>query len=350
MNTNDNVTPLAAVAESVPRKAILLCLLGVLGFSLSLPASKLASPLGGVFVGAGRAVVAGVLSWVLLVHLRVPKPTPALRRRLWVVSAGVVFGFPILSTIAIRSVPAFHAVVVVGVAPICTAIAVTLRRRRHPGTLFWATALVGAAVVCVYGWYAGGGFAAADLLLLLGAALAGMGYAEGADLAREWGGVRVIALALVQSLPLTALLTATTVVVHGFPVVAPVAWVGFAYVSVVSMFVAFMAWYAGLASGDTARLSQLQLVQPVLGVGWSALLLGESFGPLTLVTAVIVIACAVVLSRNPAHEPLALGSSDGEDTTRDGFRGAASVRSQRGDAVRYSMGSPCMRRKESLSQ
>ena len=47
----------------------------------------------------------------------------------------------------------------------------------------------------------------------------------------------------------------------------PTAWLGFAYVSVVSMFLGFFAWYAGLARGGVARVGQIQLAQPVLTLG-----------------------------------------------------------------------------------
>ncbi len=41
------------------------------------------------------------------------------------------------------------------------------------------------------------------------------------------------------------------------------------------MFLAFFAWYRGLALGGIARIGQVQLAQPVLTLVWAALLLGE---------------------------------------------------------------------------
>ena len=46
----------------------------------------------------------------------------------------------------------------------------------------------------------------------------------------------------------------------------------------ISMFLAFFAWYAGLARGGVARVGQIQLAQPVLTLVWSALVLGERWG------------------------------------------------------------------------
>jgi drug/metabolite transporter (DMT)-like permease len=58
----------------------------------------------------------------------------------------------------------------------------------------------------------------------------------------------------------------------------PTAWLGFAYVSVFSMFLGFFAWYRGLAVGGVARVSQLQLLQPLLTLAWSVALLRTRVG------------------------------------------------------------------------
>jgi len=120
--------------------------------------------------------------------------------------------------------------------------------------------------------------------VLLGA----LGYAEGGRLARSLGSWQVICWALVFSLPVLAPLVALRIVHTGLSAGAG-AWAGFAYVSLFSMFLGFFAWYRGLASGGVARISQLQLAQPVLTLIWSALLLHER------VTAAFVLAASAVL-------------------------------------------------------
>ena len=67
----------------------------------------------------------------------------------------------------------------------------------------------------------------------------------------------------------------------------------FLYVSVFAMFLGFVFWYAGLARG-IARVSQMQLLQPLLTLALSALLLGEHVGWLTALTALGVIASVAV--------------------------------------------------------
>ncbi|MEG4497699.1 EamA family transporter [Microcoleus sp. F10-C6] len=71
---------------------------------------------------------------------------------------------------------------------------------------------------------------------------------------------------------------------------SPIAWFGFAYVSIFSQFIAFFAWYHGMAIGGVARVGQIQLLQPFLTILASAMLLGETGEPIALVTTCLVVA------------------------------------------------------------
>jgi drug/metabolite transporter (DMT)-like permease len=46
-----------------------------------------------------------------------------------------------------------------------------------------------------------------------------------------------------------------------------------------------------------ARIGQVQLIQPLLTLAWSALLLGEHVGPATLVASIAVVASVVATQR-----------------------------------------------------
>lgn len=41
------------------------------------------------------------------------------------------------------------------------------------------------------------------------------------------------------------------------------------------MFLGSVTWYLGLSAGGVARIGQLNLVQPILGLSWASLLLNE---------------------------------------------------------------------------
>jgi len=287
-----------------------LGLLGVAAFSLSLPATEVAvRDLDPWVVAFGRAVVASLLALAVLRLTRAPRPTGAQWRRLALVAAGVVVGFPLLTSLALTATDASHGAVVVALLPAGTALAAVARAGERPGAGFWLAALAGLAVVLAFVISeSAGSFTAADGLLLLATATCAVGYAEGGALARELGGARTICWALVVSLPVTGTVTVGAVSATGFAPGAE-ALGGFAYVSTVSMFLGFFAWYAGLARGGVARVGQVQLLQPLLTLGWSALLLGEAVSPGTLLAAVGVLASVAATQRARIRDSAGRGSA-----------------------------------------
>lgn len=49
------------------------------------------------------------------------------------------------------------------------------------------------------------------------------------------------------------------------------AWISLGYLGAVSMFLGYFAGYAGLVLGGIARVSQIQLLQPMLSLVWATL-------------------------------------------------------------------------------
>jgi drug/metabolite transporter (DMT)-like permease len=71
--------------------------------------------------------------------------------------------------------------------------------------------------------------------------------------------------------------------------------------SVFSMWLGFFAWYRGLALGGTVRVSQVQLVQPFLGMLFSVPLLGETLDTQSLVFGLGVIVIVFFSKKAPVH-------------------------------------------------
>ena len=279
----------------------MLGFLGVLAFSFTLPATRLAvRGLDPWMVAFGRATGAGALAAAYLYVTRATWPTAGQLGRLAIVAAGVVIGFPLFSSLALTEQTASHGAVVIAILPAATAVFAVLRAREHPSGRFWLAAAASLAIVLTFVAVSGGfreGFHLADGWLLVAATAGGLGYAEGGALSRELGGPRTICWALVVSLPVTAPVWIALAAGHGLSGASGSAWLGFFYVTVVSMFVGFFPWYAGLARGGVAKIAQIQSLQPVLTLGWSALLLGERVTTLTLLLAVAVLACVFVTQR-----------------------------------------------------
>jgi len=291
---------------------------GVLAFSVTLPASREALPaFGPITVGLGRAVIAAALAGACLVLTGQRRPTRAQVRRLAVVAAGVVVGFPLCSSLALRDTTAAHGAVLVGLLPAATAVLAVVRGGERPSRAFWAACASGVAAVLLFAVAQGGGAVRqADLWLLAAVALGALGYAEGGALARDMGGWQVISWALVLALPALAPVAAVGLVVHPPRSLTAGAWLGLAYVSVISMFAGFYAWYRGLAEGGIAQVAQLQLAQPVLTLGWSVLLLGEHVDLATVGAALVVVA-AVALTQRARPRPLPAVNDDPQAATGD---------------------------------
>lgn len=274
--------------------------LGVLIFSLTLPATRVAvAELDTTIVGLGRAVVAAILAIGLLKATRQPLPSRRHLPSLVIIAAGAIVGFPLLSAWAMRSLPASHGAIVLGILPLATAMAGALRTGDRPSPAFWLCSNLGSAIVVLFALLSGGGnLQVADLALLGAVASAAIGYAEGGRLSRELGSWQVICWALVLSAPFLAVPVALTITHHGLHASLQ-SWLGFGYVSVFSMFLGFFAWYHGLAIGGVARVGQVQLLQPFLTLLFSAMLLHEPISPLTIGTAFVVIVIVALSKKAP---------------------------------------------------
>jgi drug/metabolite transporter (DMT)-like permease len=281
----------------------LLGFLGVLAFSFTLPATRVAvEQLDPTFVGIGREAFAAIPAALILALARARFPSRVQLRRLGIVAFGVVFGWPLFTAIALQGLTSAHSAVIVGILPAATAVAAVLRAGERPARGFWLASLAGLIAVLGFAASQGAGLLSTDdLLILIAVALSAIGYAEGGALARELGGWQVICWAVLLSAPLTvpiALVAAAGSDVHA----DADAWLGFAYVAGVSALLGFFPWYAGLARGGVAKIGQIQLIQPLLTLAWSAALLGEHVSAITLFAAVLVVLCVVGTQRTQVSQ------------------------------------------------
>lgn len=229
------------------RKGMWFGLLGVTMFAVTLPVTRLAvgTPedphLSGVFLAMGRAVVAACLSVIYLWISKAAFPSKNQWKGLGLVALGVVFGFPLLTSLAMRYVEATHASVITGVLPLTTASLAAVMNKQKPSWGFWLCAVTGTALVVGFALLRSGQsglhFHSADLLLLAAMAFAALGYAWGGRMSQTMGAEQVICWALVISLPLTLPMAWLSQPTNPVPWSA---WAGFAYVSLFSMWLGFL--------------------------------------------------------------------------------------------------------------
>lgn len=285
-------------------RAWLLALLGIGGFSLTLPATRLAVLyLDPWFVALGRGVLAGGLAFIALLAARQPRPGRKHLPSLAIVALGAVVGFPLLSAWGLQDLPASHAGITLSVTPLLTALfGARYAGERLPWS-FWVAALAGTLAVFAYALHAGGGRLVWGDVWLFGASLAAaLSYAEGARLAKDLGGWQVICWALVLAAPWLAI-PLGWIATHEELSAPTEAWAGFLYVAVVSQFLAFMLWYRGLALGGIARVSQIQLLQPFLTLGACVIWLGEVATVSIFAVAAVVASSLWFSQRTGRREP-----------------------------------------------
>ena len=275
---------------------LLLAMLGVLGFSFSLPWTVWAlESFAPVLTATGRAVIAGVVAAVILLVRRIPWPDRSLMRPLIYTMAGAVFGWPILIALALERTTAAHAAVIAAIMPLVTAVFAVLRTGERVARQFWIAAVAGTVALVVFALLRGGGEGGNPIadLLIVGAVLASSWcYVEGASLTKVMPGWQVISWVVVLALPITVPVTVILAMTGG--VTTPVttqAWIGMAFLGLVSVYFAFFAWYKGLSLAGVARGAQTQQVQAPLTLLWSALLLGETVTWAMVVAALVIVGC-----------------------------------------------------------
>jgi len=282
-------------------------MLGMLSFSLTLPATRAAvlyfHPSVVAFV---RPVVAAVFAAALLIATKSRFPARQHWKSFVLIVLGVVIGVPITFAWGMHSLPAAHGAITLALLPLCTALFAKLRTGEHPSKRFWAASLAGSAAVIAFavthsaGSAGVGAIRTGDAVLFLSVIASSLGYAEGARLTRVMPGWEVTSWSIVMGAPFMVIPAVMAVRTYGMSA-PPSAWYGLAYVCIVSQWLGMFAWYKGLAIGGIAHIGQLQLFQPFCTILFAAVLLAEPITIGTLIAALAVVA-SVAVSRSSIVE------------------------------------------------
>ncbi|MFD4949009.1 DMT family transporter [Streptomyces sp. NPDC058409] len=304
MKVKDSATPGTTIAVgsstagTANRSGVTLAGLGVVAFSLTFPSTAWGlESFGPWSLVALRTLLAAAIAGAVLLAGRVPVPDRRHWAGLLVVVAGVVVGFPLLTTLALQTSTTSHAAVVVGLLPLTTAVFSSLRTGARPPRAFWIAALAGAAVVIAFTVQESGGALSGGDLYLFGALLVcAAGYTEGGRLAGVMPGWQVVGWALILALPLAAAGAAIALPLEPVRLTAH-GVIGLVWVAAGSTFIGLYVWYRGMAEIGVPRASQLQLAQPLLTLVWSFLLLGEEVSTAAPVAAIAVLVCIAATQR-----------------------------------------------------
>ena len=281
--------------ESNLKRGMLLGLIGIICFSLTLPATSIAVPyFGATIVGLGRTVIAAIIVSIIFIVKKESLPNKRQIKSLCIVALGVVLGFPLLTTFAMESLPVSHGAIELALLPLATAGFAMIRGGERPSKRYWIASIIGAITVLVYAAFLGlGQLQKGDLALLIAILILGLSYAEGGKLSKDLGSWQVIAWAIVIGAPFFIIPVGLSLSADMLQ--APIeAWISLFYLAVVSQFLGYVAWYGGMSLGGIARVGQIQYLQPFLMIGFSVIFLGETITWLTIVLAIIVVICVII--------------------------------------------------------
>lgn len=299
-----------AQAPYQPVIGLLLGFIGMVIFAGSLPMTQVVvREIPWWQAWALRSSIAVLASAVLLSSGKFPRLRKAQLPAMITVTIGVVFGFPILVSVAMTEVPSGHGGVVTGLMPLATASWSALLFRDRQRLAFWLGAAVGAGLVLAYSLNVDGmavQLYPGDWFILGAVVLAAMGYACGAQLTHALTGIGVQCwanvIAGVITLPCGALAwwLLDPSLLSG-PGIGALFYLGLG-----SQLFGFMFWYSGLARGGTGRVSQVMLLMPFVTLLISAQALAESLGWRDIaycVAVFVVVALTVRLQQRRAAVP-----------------------------------------------
>jgi drug/metabolite transporter (DMT)-like permease len=281
--------------------------------------SKLAtSQIDPLLVGVLRTVVAAALAIPLLVASGHRLPSDRRDRQLLALSGFAAFVvFPILFTVGQNATSALHGALALATLPIFTSFFGMLVERRPVSAVWLIGCLIAlSSEAVVIAWSTGGESRGASLrgnLLVLGAALVcAMGYVAGARLSQRgypatsttlWG----VTLSAAALLPLAVWL----LIRNGWPQAGVVAWGSVLVLAILTSVLGYVAWYWALGIGGISRMASIQFTQPVFGVAFAAIVLGDRPAPLVALAGIGVLAGAWLVLRAGSASTCRTGATGG---------------------------------------
>lgn len=280
---------------SIETKGMLIGFVGISIFSLTLPFTQMAvNEMSPFFVAFVRASIAGICALILLIFTKSKFPNKIQIRRLIIIVIGVIYGFPIFTSIAMKTLPSSHSGIVLGILPLAMSLFAAIKYKEKPSSSFWMISIFGTFIVISYTFIDNNGsLMIEDLWLLFAILFAAIGYSEGGTLAKEMGSIGVISWALVISLPINLFASYLFYEIN-YTSISFQAIISLTYVGLFSMFIGFFFWYKGIAIGGISRVGQVQLIQPFLTIVGAYFLTNEKITTLNILFAFMVLIVIII--------------------------------------------------------
>ena len=278
-------------------RGYLLSIFAVTGFGFTFIAVNLGSQsFDPITMSMGRVVPAGILAIIALKAMKKPLLPPREAYPLIIGSSlGVIIAFPLLSTLALQTVPAADAGVIGAVTPMVTATVAVFIGHKKPKPMFWVAAALGTggAMALAYfkaGGQIGGGAYWGYLALGLAVLFASMGHISGSTLVAKYSSFAVLSWAVILSIPVQLPIAIVNWSLH--PITTWPSWpsiLGFLFVSWFSLSIGNFMLNQGLHIIGLVKGAQLQLLQPIVTMVASIVILHNVVSPITWGAAALIL-------------------------------------------------------------
>lgn len=249
-----------------------------------------------ITMSMGRVLPAGIGAIIALSLMKAPllPPRDAFPQILGV-TAGVVIGFPLLTSHALTAVPAADAGVIGALAPMATGVLAIILGYKKPKPMFWAAAAVGSGAAMVLAILRNnaelGGGATWGYLALVGAMFAGAtGHIAGNKLAGRYNSFQVLCWGVIISAPIQLPIALVNIAINPITELPSAASIGgYIYASLFSVLIGNFLMNLGNYKIGLIKGSQLSLINPIVTLVLSVLILHQSVGGSTWLAAAVII-------------------------------------------------------------
>jgi drug/metabolite transporter (DMT)-like permease len=245
----------------------------------------------------------------VIVRRRPPMPRRADLPRILVASALYVPVQFLVQFEGLARTTVSHASLMVGMLPIMIALAAVLFTDESLDRAGWLTlgaSTLGAALIVASGGSSGGqATVAGDLLVVLSLVAAAAWVLASKRLMQTDTGYESVAASVYMLVAGTALLALWVLAMDGPPPVAlPLrVWGAVAASGVLATAATTLLWNWGLTHVPASRAGIFLNLEPVVGVVLGVALLNDRLGPMTLLGGTLIVATAVLFTRQPALPP-----------------------------------------------
>lgn len=136
-----------------------------------------------------------------------------------------------------------------------------------------------------------------DLLVIMALLVEAFFTVRGKAMLVKHSPLLITTASIVGSVVFWAPVAAWQVLATGWPAIGLQAWLGIAWLAIMSTAVSYLAWFQGLSKVDGSAAASTLFIQPLLGTLLAVVLLQEQLSPMTIIGGICIVVSVYLISR-----------------------------------------------------